>query len=187
MITFRFRLSIEYRPFQTELPKRLIHWRDAYCILVFGSASAGSFQAKTRSSRGPRWRNFVAAGLIVWIHKPTQFPTSVSLFKTPKNYFFFIICILSMAHLPCIIIMPLPHFFIIDILSIFFIIAASAPPAKAERTRSAARVVLIIIYSFLRLLDLTSRKLARFKQEVWSTLTRCQSQIDDRCVFSFYV
>jgi hypothetical protein len=65
MITFRFRSSIETRLFQTELPKRLIHRRDAYRILLFGSASAGSFQAKTRSSRGPRWRKFVAAGLIV--------------------------------------------------------------------------------------------------------------------------
>ena len=60
-------------------------------------------------------------------------------------------CILSMLHLPCIIIMPLPHFFM-AIWSIFFIIAASAPPAKAERTRSAASVVLIIIFSFMRLL-----------------------------------
>ena len=56
-----------------------------------------------------------------------------------------------MLHLPCIIIMPLPHFFM-AIWSIFFIIAASALPAKAERTRSAASVVLIIIFSFMWLL-----------------------------------
>ncbi len=66
MITFRFRPSIEYRLFQTEMPKRLLHLRDAYRILLSGSASAGSLQAKTRSSRGPRWRDIAAAGLIVF-------------------------------------------------------------------------------------------------------------------------
>ena len=93
-------------------------------------------------------------------------------------------CILSMAHLPCIIIIPLPHFFM-AIWSIFFIMAASAPPANAERTRSAASVVLIIIISFLRLLNLTTVRLAWFNKSVWSTLGRSRSQDNDRCVFDF--
>jgi hypothetical protein len=89
--------------------------------------------------------------------------------KFRSSYFFIFFIILSIVHLPFIIIIPLPHFSIFDILSIFFI-AASAPPVNAERTSRVASVVLIIILSFLRLLIFDTQELARFKACVWSTL-----------------